>query len=198
MEDQKARQERKEKVKLGEAERVKIPPTISVRDFAAALNLPIQKVMQELMHSGILASLNERIDFDTASIVAEDLGFICERVEELNKQEDTTDHEHRVAEAMEAESKENLAPRPPVIVVMGHVDHGKPCRSTPFANTRHRHRGRRITQHIGYYQVKNGRALTFIDTPGHEAFTVIRSRGAKVATSPSGRGGRRRYSAADA
>ncbi|HCC83936.1 TPA: translation initiation factor IF-2 [Candidatus Uhrbacteria bacterium] len=183
MEDQKARLERKEKVKSGDAEKILIPATISVRDFATALNLPIAKVMQELMRSGILASLNERIDFDSASIIAEDLGFIAEKVDEKADTSTTDVQVDRLADVMHGESAETLVARAPVIVVMGHVDHGKTLlldtiRKTRVIDTE----AGGITQHIGAYQVvKDGRALTFIDTPGHEAFTVMRSRGAKVA-----------------
>ena len=182
MEDQKARAERKEKVKAGDADKIVLPSTITVRDFATALNLPIAKVMQELMHNGILANLNERIDFVSASIFAEDLGFIAEEETEQNKAVED-DGSHRLVDVMNAEAAGDLEPRAPVIVVMGHVDHGKTMlldtiRKTRVIDTE----SGGITQHIGAYQaVRNGRARTFIYTPGHEAFTVMRSRGAKVA-----------------
>ena len=184
MEDQKARAALKEQVKTGDAPRVSIPATISVRDFATALNLPVAKVMQELMRSGILASLNERIDYETASIISEDLGFIADHAEEKEISIDDLASD-RMAQVKEEEAKEvdKLTARPPVIVVMGHVDHGKTLildtiRKTRVIDTE----AGGITQHIGAYQVeKDGRRLTFIDTPGHEAFTVMRSRGAKVA-----------------
>ena len=184
MENQKAQMLLKEKVKSGDAPTVKIPPTLSVREFATALNMPVAKVMQELMKAGILASLNERIDYETASIVSEDLGFITEPMESADESVDAHAAD-RMAEVEEEESHhaEDQIARPPVIVVMGHVDHGKTLildtiRKTRVIDTE----AGGITQHIGAYQViKDGKILTFIDTPGHEAFTVMRSRGAKVA-----------------
>ncbi len=179
--EQRARAERKERVKSGDAEQVMLPSTMSVREFAEHMNLPIAKVMQELMRQGILASLNERIDFDTAAIVAEDLGFLAQPLE---GSADGSDEEvQRLEAVMSAEDEADLVQRPPVIVVMGHVDHGKTklldaVRKTNVVDSE---RGG-ITQHIGAYQVeRNDHLMTFIDTPGHEAFTVMRSRGAKVA-----------------
>ena len=181
MRDQKAIAARRD---LPDTERkpVMLPSVMSVRDFASALDQPVPRVMQELMRNGILAAINERIDFDTASILAEDLGFKAVLKDGATIEEDT-EGTAKLRDRMETQQKETLERRPPVIVVMGHVDHGKTrlldaIRKTNVMDTE----AGGITQHIGAYQVeRNGKMLTFIDTPGHEAFTVMRSRGAKVA-----------------
>lgn len=165
-----------------ERKSVTLPSVMTVRDFASALDQPVPRIMQELMRNGILAAINERIDFDTASILAEDLGFKAIQEDGKAIMEDTEGTE-KLRDRIETEQKGSLVRRPPVIVVMGHVDHGKTrlldaIRKTNVMDTE----AGGITQHIGAYQVeRNGKMLTFIDTPGHEAFTVMRSRGAKVA-----------------
>ncbi len=173
---------------LGET--VSLPGLITVREFADKLNLPVTQIITELMKNGILANQNQNIDYDTAAIMAEELGFGVERKVGVDKEEEKEKEEER-SNALELALKrgENLENRPPVIVVMGHVDHGKTSLLDTIrkANIISTEAGG-ITQHIGAYQTiwkdpKTGelKPITFIDTPGHEAFTVMRSRGAKVA-----------------
>lgn len=161
---------------------------ITVRAFAEKLNLSVSQIISELMKSGILANQNQNIDYETAAILAGELGFNVTK--EQGEVVDTQKEDLRSQSLEEAFSKVvNLQPRPPVVVVMGHVDHGKTklldaIRSTNVIDTE----SGGITQHIGAYQTiwkdpktHEEKKITFIDTPGHEAFTVMRSRGAKVA-----------------
>jgi translation initiation factor IF-2 len=164
---------------------VMLPHSVTVRDFSVLLNIPVTKLIGVLMNNGILAALNEKIDYDTASIIAEDLGFIPQH-DTGETIEETVSGTDIIKETMEKE-KDALIPRPPVVVVMGHVDHGKTklLDSIRKTNVIAQEAGG-ITQHIGAYQVKKEfkgeeKVLTFLDTPGHEAFTTMRSRGARIA-----------------
>ncbi|MEI8360568.1 MAG: translation initiation factor IF-2 [bacterium] len=158
---------------------VKVPNLIIVRDFATVLNIPVNKVLAELIKNGIFASLNQQIDFDTSCVIGSDLGYNVTLDEGEEEILDTK--VGKLAEIIKKETE--VIERPPVIVVMGHVDHGKTrlldsIRSTNVVAGE----AGGITQHIGAYQItRNDKVLTFIDTPGHEAFTAMRGRGAKIA-----------------
>ncbi|MDP3158878.1 MAG: translation initiation factor IF-2, partial [Reyranella sp.] len=153
---------------------VTIPETITVQELAARMTERGADVIKTLMRMGVMATINQAIDADTAELVVTEMGHKFKRVAE-------GDVETGLAETVDAD--ETLEPRPPVVTIMGHVDHGKTSlldalRATDVAA----HEAGGITQHIGAYQVTlaSGQKITFLDTPGHEAFTAMRARGAKV------------------
>ena len=164
-----------------------LPEQLTVKEFADRLKLPVANIIGELIKNGIMAALHQRIDYETAAIVSEDLGFnvikeVAGVAAEKARGEQQQTHLLEILKARNAQAKE-LLPRPPVVVVMGHVDHGKTTlldalRSTNVAANE----SGGITQHIGAYQVViHDRMITFLDTPGHEAFSAMRSRGGQLA-----------------
>ena len=154
--------------------KVMIPDEISVGELASRMKKTGAEVVKCLMKNGVMASLSQMIDFDTAAIIAEEMGCKVEK-------EVTVTIEERLIDDHE-DKPEDLVPRAPVVVVMGHVDHGKTSLLDTIRNTSvAAGEAGGITQHIGAYQVQvNGKPITFLDTPGHEAFTSMRARGAMI------------------
>ncbi len=163
-----------EEKQILDVEVIEIGETITVKELAEKINKPANEVIKTLMFLGVMAAMNQEIDFETAKKVAEKY-----EISAYIKEDDSTLEEHFDEEEIE---DENLESRPPIITVMGHVDHGKTSlldaiRKAKVTDTE----AGGITQHIGAYTVDiNGQKLTFLDTPGHEAFTAMRARGAQI------------------
>ena len=165
-----------------ENKNIQLPYSITVRELAGLLDTSAVQVIKVLMSNGVMASINQTVDFDTAAVVATELGF----EPQLEQEEEVVEDEGEMPlwrRVILTEDAKNLSARPPVITILGHVDHGKTTLLDAIRNTDVA--GGEvgvITQHLVYYQIThNGRALTFLDTPGHAAFSSMRARGAQGA-----------------
>ena len=168
----KVTEERKQKI--FELKEITIPENITVKDLAQEMKKTTAEVIKKLFALGIMATINNTIDFDTAYLVASEYGITANKKVEVKEEDILFDDTE--------DSPDELKPRPPVVVVMGHVDHGKTSLLDAIRSTNViEGEAGGITQHIGAYMVNiNGREITFLDTPGHEAFTSMRARGAQI------------------
>ena len=167
-------QEERTKQKIFKLTDIEIPESITVKDLAAEMKKTTAEVIKKLLGFGVMATINQEIDFDTAYLIAQEFGITATKKETVTEEDILFDESE--------DREEDLQPRPPVVVVMGHVDHGKTSLLDAIRKTNViEGEAGGITQAIGAYMVKiNDREITFLDTPGHEAFTAMRARGAQI------------------